>query len=152
MKLPPTRSLLATAAAVLIAAPFLLMYARWRGLWLWPGLAFLAIAAVWRLLWFPRSGYISLACAGAGLLAGIGLGFLASFPFIKTFQGINIRPSLIQMVFMFHGSWLGLLAGLVLGYYLHLKRIMNPQAAPVAQVSLAPAAAPPQAPPPGQTQ
>jgi hypothetical protein len=145
MKPPPRKSLTATAVAVLIAAPCLVMYARWRGIWLYPGLLFIAVAAAWRLLWYPRSGYIVLICAGSGILAGIGLGWLASIPLVSDLQNIKLRPGLVKMLFMFHGSWLGLLSGLILGYYLHLKRLMNPQAAPVA---LSPAAAPP----PGQTQ
>ncbi|MBI5241251.1 MAG: hypothetical protein HY926_12335 [Elusimicrobia bacterium] len=143
MKLPPARSLIATLVAVLLGAPLLLMYARWGSIWLWPGLVLLAIAAAWRRLWYPRSGYTVLIGCGAGALAGILLGALLTIPAASALKGVKIRPSLLRTVLMFHGSWIGLLVGLFVGYYRHLKKVMG---GPTPAIPLPS----PAVPPPGQ--
>ncbi len=138
MKMPPARSIVATLTAVLIAAPFLLMYARWRSIWIYPGLLFLAVAAAWRILWYPRTGYTVLIGAGAGVLAGVLLGALLTGPVGSLLKTLKLRPDLLRMVLMFHGAWIGLLLGLFAGYYWHLRKLLSRQAVPVSLPAPAP--------------
>ena len=138
MKMPPARSIVATLTAVLIAAPFLLMYARWRSIWIYPGLLFLAVATAWRILWYPRTGYTVLIGAGAGVLAGVLLGALLTGPVGSLLKTLKLRPDLLRMVLMFHGAWIGLLLGLFAGYYWHLRQLLSRQAVPVSLPAPAP--------------